>query len=167
MFLYFESANYLHFYIQISECVITWLSLFCIKLMSKDYGILLNFPPIDFYNDRRWATLTQILRHMLKPWILLITLIILDVNECFRSWLLTGNFLFVKRLYVVPLHMIISLNASAQYPSASLFLSLCCHNITLKISPDRMQRACSSFFFFVTILKRTWCSCCVKGFAQR
>ena len=40
--------------------------------------------------------------------------------------------LFVKRLNVVPLHMIISLNASVQYPSASLILSLCCYNFTLK-----------------------------------
>ena len=43
-----------------------------------------------------------------------------------------GLCLFVKRLNVVPLHMIISLNASVQYPSASLILSLCCYNFTLK-----------------------------------
>ena len=40
--------------------------------------------------------------------------------------------LFVKRLNVVPLHMIISLNAFVQYPFASLILSLCCYNFTLK-----------------------------------
>ena len=45
---------------------------------------------------------------------------------------LLGLCLFVKRLNVVPLHMIISLNASVQYPSASFNLSLCCYNFTLK-----------------------------------
>ena len=42
------------------------MSLFCIKLMSKRYGVLLSFPSIDFYNDSGWAKLGQILTHMLK-----------------------------------------------------------------------------------------------------
>ena len=37
-------------------------------MMSKHYGVLLSFPSIDFYNvnDSGWATLIQILKHMLK-----------------------------------------------------------------------------------------------------
>ena len=63
--------------------------------------------------------------------------------------------LFVKRLNVVLLHMIISLNASVQYPSASLILSLCCYNFTLKkchakvsqisSEPDNIFAGCSWF----------------------
>ena len=34
--------------------------------MSKQYGVLLSLPSIDFYNDSGWATLIQILKHMLK-----------------------------------------------------------------------------------------------------
>ena len=82
-----------------------------------------------------------------------------------RSSLMPMNFLgadsslrfclFVKRLNVVPLHMIISLNASVQYPSASLILSLCCYNFTLKkchakvsqisSEPDNIFAGCSWF----------------------
>ena len=42
------------------------MSLLDIKLMNKPYGVLLSFPSIDFYNDSGWATLIQILKHMLK-----------------------------------------------------------------------------------------------------
>ena len=34
--------------------------------MSKQYGVLLSLPSLDFYNDSGWTTLIQILKHMLK-----------------------------------------------------------------------------------------------------
>ena len=66
-----------------------------------------------------------------------------------------GLCLFVKRLYVVLLHMIISLNVSVQYPFASLFLSLCCRNFNSRFHwfpMDRMQRACFVFFFYLYLI---------------
>ena len=105
--------------------LITWQSLFCIELMRKHCEVFLSFGPIDFYNDSGWATLTQILRHMLR------TLNLDDhVDNVLGADSSLGLCLFVKRLFVVPSHMIISLLASVQHLSTFLILSLCCHNFT-------------------------------------
>ena len=61
-----------------------------------------------------------------------------------------GLCLFVKRLNVALRHMFISLNVFVQYPSAFLFLSLCCRNFNSRFHwfpMDRMQRTC----FFVVV----------------
>ena len=127
------------------------MSLLYIKLMSKHYGVLLSFPSIDFYNDSGWATLIQILKHMLKTfeswWSRLSSFMPTNVSGADSS---LGLCLFVKRLNVVLRHMIISLNVFVQYPSAFLFLSLCCRNFNSRFHwfpMDRMQRACFDFFF--------------------
>ena len=71
--------------------------------MNKHYGVLLSFPSIDFYNDSGWATLIQILKHMLKTfeswWSRLSSFMPTNVLGYDSSlWLC----LFVKRLKIGP-----------------------------------------------------------------
>ena len=135
------------------------MSLLCIEMMSKHYGVLLSFPSIDLL--QRWwmgdahsnpGKHAQNFESWWSSWSSLMLMNVLGDDSSL------GLCLFVKRLNVVPLHMVISLNVSVQYPSASLFLSSCCYNFNSRFywfPMDRMQRACFVLFFcnnFMTYL---------------
>ena len=129
--------------------------LFYIKMISKHYGVLLSFPLIDFYNDSGWTTLSQNLKYTLKifepwwsRWSSFMPTNVLGADSSL------GLCSFVKRFNVVPLHMNISLNVSVQHPSASLFLSLCYCNFTLKISlvPNGSHATRMFFVIFIFVI---------------